>query len=52
MAKAFDPKVSSVTVKYVTPTSAAPAFLTAYDQTVTKLSPFGSKVQAGGAAWA
>jgi hypothetical protein len=49
--KAYDPKISSVTVKYVTPTSTAPAFLTAYDQTVTKLSPVGSKVQAGGAAW-
>jgi hypothetical protein len=49
--KAYDPKVSSVTVKYVTPTSTAPAFRSAYNQTLTNLSPFGTKVQAGGAAW-
>lgn len=56
MAKAtpFDPKVSSVTVQYVTPTSTAPAFISAYGetaQTLTELSPKGVKVQAGGAAW-
>ncbi len=57
MAKAspFDPKVSSVTVQYVTATSTSPAFLNAYGetaQTLTELSPKGVKVQAGGAAWA
>ena len=51
MARAtpFDPEVSSVDVKYVTPTSTAPAFLTAYgdaNQTLTELSPKGAKVQA------
>ncbi len=48
-ATPFDPKVSSVDVKYVTPTSTAPAFLTAYgdaNQTLTELSPKGAKVQA------
>jgi hypothetical protein len=57
MAKAnpFDPKVSSVTVQYVTATSNSPAFLNAYGeaaQTLIELSPKGVKVQAGGAAWA
>jgi hypothetical protein len=56
MAKAtpFDPKVSSVTVQYVTATSTSPAFLNAYGetaQTLTELSPKGVKVQAGGTAW-
>jgi hypothetical protein len=57
MAKAnpFDPKVSSVSsVQYVTPTSGAEAFRTAYgqaNQTLTELSPKGVKVQAGGTAW-
>ncbi len=51
MARAtpFDPEVSSVDVKYVTPTSTAPAFLTAYgdaNQTLTELSPKCAKVQA------
>jgi hypothetical protein len=56
MAKAnpFDPKVSSVTVQYVTPTANSQAFISAYGetaQTLTELSPKGTKVQAGGAAW-
>lgn len=52
MAKAnYDPKVATVTVNYVTPTAGATAFRSAYNQTLTNLSPFGSKVQAGGAAW-
>lgn len=56
MAKAnpFDPKVSSVTVQYVTPTANSPAFQSAYGeaaQTLTELSPKGIKVQAGGTAW-
>ena len=56
MAKAnpFDPKVSSVTVHYVTPTADSRAFISAYGetaQTLTELSPKGTKVQAGGAAW-
>jgi len=56
MAKAnpFDPKVSSVTVQYVTPTANSQAFISAYGetaQTLTELSPKGVKVQAGGAAW-
>ncbi len=56
MAKAtpFDPKVSSVTVQYVTTASNARAFISAYgeaNQTLTELSPKGVKVQAGGAAW-
>jgi hypothetical protein len=56
MAKAnpFDPKVSSVTVQYVTTASDARAFISAYGetaQTLTELSPKGVKVQAGGAAW-
>ena len=57
MAKAtpFDPKNSSVTVQYVTPTANSQAFISAYGdtaQTLTELSPKGVKVQAGGAAWA
>jgi len=56
MAKAnpFDPKVSSVDVKYVTPTANSQAFYTAYgeaNQTLTELSPKGAKVQAGGTSW-
>ena len=56
MAKAnpFDPKNSSVTVQYVTPTANSRAFISAYgeaNQTLTELSPKGVKVQAGGAAW-
>jgi hypothetical protein len=56
MAKAnpFDPKVSSVTVQYVTPTANSQAFHSAYgeaNQTLTELSPKGVKVQAGGTAW-
>jgi hypothetical protein len=56
MAKAnpFDPKLSSVTVQYVTPTAGSRAFISAYGeaaQTLTELSPKGVKVQAGGAAW-
>ncbi len=56
MAKAnpFDPKVSSVTVQYVTPTANSQAFQSAYgeaNQTLTELSPKGVKVQAGGTAW-
>ena len=54
MAKAFDPKTSSVTVQYVTPTANSQAFISAYgeaNQTLTELSPKGVKVQAGGAAW-
>jgi hypothetical protein len=54
MAKAFDPKTSSVTVQYVTTASDARAFISAYGetaQTLTELSPKGVKVQAGGAAW-
>ena len=52
MAKAnYDPKAATVTVKYVTPTAGAAAFISAYNQTLTNLSPFGGKVQAGGAAW-
>jgi hypothetical protein len=52
MAKAapFDPKVSSVTVQYVTNLKASPAFASAYgeaNQTLTELSPKGVKVQAG-----
>ena len=53
-ANPYDPKVSSVTVQYVTATSTSPAFLNAYGeaaQTLTELSPKGVKVQAGGAAW-
>ena len=54
-ATPFDPKVSSVDVKYVTPTANSPAFLTAYgeaNQTLTELSPKGAKVQASTlAAW-
>jgi hypothetical protein len=54
-ATPFDPKVSSVNVKYVTNTAVSPAFLTAYgeaNQTLTELSPKGEKVQAGTlAAW-
>ena len=47
-ATPFDPKVSSVNVKYVTTTKTSPAFLTAYgeaNQTLTELSPKGEKVQ-------
>ena len=52
MAKAnYDPKVSTVTVKYVTAAANAVAFPTAYNQAVSTLSPFGSKVQPGGAVW-
>jgi hypothetical protein len=56
MAKAnpFDPKNSSVTVQYVTPTADSRAFISAYgeaNQTLTELSPKGTKVQAGGTAW-
>jgi len=52
MAKAnpFDPKVSSVTVQYVTPTAGSAAFATAYgeaNQTLVEMSPKGVKVQAG-----
>ena len=53
-ANPYDPKVSSVTVQYVTTTSNSAAFQTAYgeaNQTLTELSPKGVKVQAGGAAW-
>jgi hypothetical protein len=53
-ANPFDPKVSSVTVQYVTPTANSPAFQSAYGeaaQTLTELSPKGVKVQAGGTAW-
>jgi hypothetical protein len=53
-ANPFDPKVSSVTVQYVTPTANSQAFISAYGetaQTLTELSPKGTKVQAGGAAW-
>lgn len=54
-ANPYDPKVSSVAaVQYVTPTSTAEPFLTAYgqaNQTLTELSPKGVKVQAGGTAW-
>jgi hypothetical protein len=55
MAKAFDPKISSVaSVQYVTSTANSAAFITAYgqaNQTLTELSPKGVKVQAGGTAW-
>ena len=52
MAKAnpFDPKLSSVTVQYVTPTAGSAAFATAYgeaNQTLVEMSPKGVKVQAG-----
>ena len=54
-ATPYDPKVSSVTVQYVTNTANSPAFLNAYgeaNQTLTELSPKGTKVQAGTlAAW-
>ena len=53
-ANPYDPKVSSVTVQYVTTTSSSSAFQTAYgeaNQTLTELSPKGVKVQAGGTAW-
>jgi hypothetical protein len=53
-ANPYDPKVSSVTVQYVTNTANSPAFRTAYgeaNQTLTELSPKGVKVQAGGTAW-
>ena len=53
-ANPFDPKVSSVDVKYVTPTAGSEAFRTAYgeaNQTLTELSPKGAKVQAGGTSW-
>jgi hypothetical protein len=54
-ANPFDPKLSSVTVQYVTPTSGSAAFATAYgeaNQTLTEMSPKGTKVQAGTlAAW-
>ena len=48
-ANPYEPKTSSVTVQYVTPTATAPAFLTAYgeaEQTLAELSPTGVKVQA------
>ena len=54
-ATPYDPKVSSVTVQYVTPTANSEAFRSAYGeaaQTLTELSPKGVKVQAGGAVWA
>jgi len=57
MARAtpFDPKLSSVTVQYVTPTAGSAAFATAYgeaNQTLVEMSPKGVKVQAGTlAAW-
>jgi hypothetical protein len=52
----FDPKSSTVSaVQYVTPTATAPAFATAYgeaNQTLTEMSPKGTKVQASTlAAW-
>ena len=55
-ANPFDPKVSSVSaVQYVTATATARAFETAYGeaaQALTKISPKGTKVQAGTlAAW-
>jgi len=54
-ANPFDPKLSSVTVQYVTPTAGSAAFATAYgeaNQTLTEMSPKGTKVQAGTlAAW-
>ena len=53
-ANPYDPKVSSVTVQYVTPTAGAEAFRSAYgeaNQTLAELSPKGVKVQAGGTAW-
>ena len=49
-ANPFDPKVSSVTVQYVTPTAGSAAFATAYgeaNQTLVEMSPKGVKVQAG-----
>jgi hypothetical protein len=56
MAKAYDPKVSSVAaVQYVTDLKTSPAFATAYgeaNQTLTEMSPKGTKVQASTlAAW-
>jgi hypothetical protein len=55
-ATPFDPKNSSVSaVQYVTATAGSPAFATAYgeaNQTLTEMSPKGTKVQAGSlAAW-
>ena len=55
-ATGFDPKVSSVSaVQYVTTTAGSAAFATAYgeaNQTLTEISPKGTKVQAGTlAAW-
>ncbi len=55
-ATPFDPKNSSVSaVQYVTATANSPAFATAYgeaNQTLTEMSPKGTKVQAGTlAAW-
>lgn len=51
MAKAYDPKISSVAaVQYVTDQKTSPAFATAYgeaNQTLTEMSPKGTKVQAG-----
>ena len=49
-ANPFDPKLSSVTVQYVTTTAGSPAFATAYgeaNQTLVEMSPKGVKVQAG-----
>jgi hypothetical protein len=49
-ANPFDPKLSSVTVQYVTPTAGSAAFATAYgeaNQTLVEMSPKGVKVQAG-----
>lgn len=49
-ANPFDPKLSSVTVQYVTPTAGSAAFATAYgeaNQTLIEMSPKGVKVQAG-----
>jgi hypothetical protein len=56
MGKAYDPKVSSVAaVQYVTDLKTSPAFATAYgeaNQTLTEMSPKGTKVQASTlAAW-
>jgi len=54
MAKAYDPKISSVTVQYITPTAESRAFITAYDedqQSWSSLSPNGETVQPGGEPW-
>lgn len=52
-ANPYDPKNSSVTVQYVTPTNATTqAIQLPYSgTTLVELSPKGTIVQAGGAAW-